>query len=75
VIEDACGNYENISAGVIVTMGDGFTEHFTAERIKMEEKLNIPIVEIGKQQLLSLFLKHFQDFSEPATGVALAAAS
>lgn len=63
-IKKAYNNYENISAGVIITTSDTFSENFEASRRDLEKKLDIPIVIIDKRKLINLLLKYLPEFIE-----------
>lgn len=60
-IEEAFDNYENVSAGVIITMADSFSDDFEKKKIEIEKERNIPIEIINKIKLANIFLKYFPE--------------
>lgn len=63
-IKEAYDNYENISAGVIITTSESISEDFEKQRRKLEGQLNIPIRIIDKMELTKIFLKYLPEFIE-----------
>ncbi len=63
-IKKAYNNYENISAGVIITTSDSVSKDFEKRRIELEKELNIPIIVIDKRKLTNVFLKYLPEFIE-----------
>ena len=63
-IKEAYNNYEEISAGVIITTSESFSTDFEKKKTEFEKELNIPIVMIDKRWLANVFLKYFPEFVE-----------
>ncbi len=60
-IEDAYYNYENISAGVVITTSESFSKDFENKKTELEVQLNMPIMLIDKSKLTKVFLKYLPD--------------
>lgn len=63
-IKKASNNYENISAGVIITTAESISKDFEENKSKLEGELNIPIMIIDKRKLTNVFLKYLPEFIE-----------
>ena len=63
-IKEAYNNYEEVSAGVVITTAESISKDFEKKKTKFEEELSIPIVMIDKRKLANIFLRYFPEFVE-----------
>lgn len=63
-IKEAYNEYENISAGVIITTSERVSKDFEKYRKQLESKLNIPIVIVDKDKLKKVLIKYIPEFIE-----------